>query len=236
MAKRRLDDLEQMRHDLVLAKLLRGLGDHGQVAFQRPHLPLRHDEMRPLQTRLGDVAAEHPLRHDLRLDLDRLPACGASVIGKLWWNGSSPPWNPVESRMKPSPPSQSSSSTGSPAHAPGTRRGREPAPASRQPARISDGDAGLAVTGGERPSRDRMLAGIAPGAQLFQAARDPLLTPLFVSADQRYGTRRWVTGAGCLGDRARDSVLVAPAPGGNIEMNHRTYPHLSPSPDTLDLT
>ena len=48
------------------------------------------------------------------------PPCAASVTGKLWWKGSSPAWNPVESRTNPSPPSQSSSSTGSPAQASGT--------------------------------------------------------------------------------------------------------------------
>ena len=84
----RLDDVQQVRHDLVVAQLLGGLGDHGQVPLQRPHLALGNDEVRPLQARLGDVAAEHPLRHHLGLDRDLLPALrcfgdGEAVVERI---------------------------------------------------------------------------------------------------------------------------------------------------------
>ncbi len=70
----RLDDVQQMGHDLVVAQLLGGLGDHRQIPLERPHLMVGNDEVGSLQARLGDVAAEHPLRHDLRLDRDPLAA------------------------------------------------------------------------------------------------------------------------------------------------------------------
>src|SRR5687767_13907679 len=67
---RGLDDVEQMRHYLMVTELLRRQGDHRQVPLQRPHLYLGHDKVRALQAWLGDMAAEHPLRHHLRLNRD----------------------------------------------------------------------------------------------------------------------------------------------------------------------
>src|SRR5687768_524770 len=66
-----------MGHDLVVAQLLGGLGDHGQIPLKGSYLLVRNDEVGSLQARLGDVAAEHPLRHHLRLDRDPLaaPSC-----------------------------------------------------------------------------------------------------------------------------------------------------------------
>src|SRR5215213_5183999 len=47
---------------------------------------------------------------------------------------------------------------------------------------VPKGEAGIRIASGERPVRDWVLAGIAPSAQLFQAPRDPLLTPLVIPA------------------------------------------------------
>ena len=58
----------------MVAQLLGRLGDHGQIPLERPHLMVGNDEVGSLQARLGDVAAEHPLWHDLRLDRDPLAA------------------------------------------------------------------------------------------------------------------------------------------------------------------
>ena len=75
--ERCLDDRQQVGHDFVVAQLLRGLRDHGQIPLERPHFVVGNDEVGSLQARLGDVAAEHPLGHDLGLDRDPLatPHC-----------------------------------------------------------------------------------------------------------------------------------------------------------------
>ena len=74
----------------MVAQLLGGLGDHGQVPLERPHLVVGNDEVGPLQPRLGDVAAEHPLRHDLRLDRDPLAAPRCLTDGEAVVEGVEP--------------------------------------------------------------------------------------------------------------------------------------------------
>ncbi len=58
----------------MVAQLLRALDKHRQVALECAHVRLGHDEVRPLQARLGDVTAEHAFRRYLRLDSNSLAA------------------------------------------------------------------------------------------------------------------------------------------------------------------
>ena len=106
---------------------------------------------------------------------------------------------------------------------------------------VSDGDRGVWPSlGGERPVRNGVLAGITPGAQLFQAP-----TQFARDGARRTGSLR-VMGysvmgdrvAGWLGSRVADNVLVT-RPLGHRE--HSEQPPVSvasnyPSPITLDLT
>ena len=92
--------------------------------------------MGSLQARLGDMAAEHPLRHDLRLDRDPLAAlCGLASDGEAVMEGVSPAWN-----RRAEPPRRR-------ARAP-TRRARQP----KLPARHTCRElTGVATTGQKSP-------------------------------------------------------------------------------------
>ena len=175
----RLDDLQQVRHDLVIAQLLRGEGDHGEVPLQGPHVMLRHDEVGPLQPRLGDVAAEHPLRHHLRRDRDLLSTLRSPSDAKAVVEG-------VESALKAVGQAQEPL-----AAEPELQLDWLPGPRLRHPTRggkvhrrlderpvILDRQLSRCIPGREGPCRNRDLARIAPGAQLLQPPRNPLLPPL----------------------------------------------------------
>jgi hypothetical protein len=83
----RLDDVEQVRHGLVVAELGADLDDERQVPLQAAHPRLRHDEGGTPDPRLGDARAEGPPRHDLGLYADRLAALGRPGDGEALVEG-----------------------------------------------------------------------------------------------------------------------------------------------------
>src|SRR5215212_8396262 len=85
-----LDDFQELGHNLVIAQLLGSLGDHRQIPFERPHLRMRNNEVGSLQARLGDVAAEHPFRHDVGLDRNLLATSRCVADGEAVVKGVEP--------------------------------------------------------------------------------------------------------------------------------------------------
>ncbi len=186
--------VEQERGDLVLAELLRGLEEHRQVPLQAAQLGVGHDEVSPLQTGLGDVAAEHPLRHHLRLDGDALAAPRRVGDAEAVVKG-------VESGLEPSreadepfaaePEFQLDRPT-----CPRIGDGRGGREADR---RLDDrpevpelNRPGLAVARGEGPVRDWMLPRVAPGADLFQPPGEPLEATGFRGARHEQTPPAWI--------------------------------------------
>ena len=65
----------------MIGELERSCVDHGQISFERPDLPVRHNEHGTVQARLRNVAAHDALGHDL--DVDRQRVATGCLIGDV---------------------------------------------------------------------------------------------------------------------------------------------------------
>jgi hypothetical protein len=171
----------------VLAELLSGGDEHAQIALQGADRALRDDEVRPLDPRLGDVAAEQALRHDLGRDRERLPADRRLDDAKTVVERVEPG---LETGRQPDQPLTAE---------PQLQLDRPPGPGlgdarlGGQPDRRLDdrpevpGAKVVSRTPGrERPLGDRVFGGVAPGAQPV----DSLERALDAEPIDRVGQRR----------------------------------------------
>jgi hypothetical protein len=179
--RRRVENVEQARHDLVVVERDAGLEDGRKVSLQRPHLRLGNRQPRPLQARLGDVRAEHPLRDYLGLDPDLLPTPRLVQHGEAAVEGVEPSCRPAvpdgdfDEPLAAEPELQ--------LHGEArpllgySRVGREPHRDAYLRPEVSRLDPlRLPVTGDEPPALHRALVGVAPEAQLLDAAGVTLQT------------------------------------------------------------
>ena len=183
---------KQLRHDLVIAELLRRLQDHAQVALQRPHLDVRNDEVRPspdVARRCGcRTCPSAPPRPRSRSIRRRSPhwqrgSCGEADPARpgILSRGGQSLRRQARARARPAdPPTPRNRAAGLEVN---RRRHHGPEVTNCQRGR-------LGAIGGEGPIRDGKFTGIAPGTQLLHAAHNPFLPTLIEPAGHRCLLRR----------------------------------------------
>ncbi len=201
---RGVDQIQQVRQDLVFLELFDRAKEVREVGFQLADLPVRNREHGTVDPGTGNVGSEHPFGHDVGVDLNPLTAGGGITDPEIVVEG-------IEPRLIARREADESFTS-----EPQFQLDRLPRPFGRHLGDRPKPDRGVhpwppiadcqrvvgTVGAGEGPCPDGCDARVSPGPKLREPACLPFETPeielveIFQDAAFRRSTRFAVTGCG----------------------------------------